>query len=121
MSYDEKSEKQTLAVVYGLDPVHTGSGTSEAGDDSDASSMISTPSTQVTGLGSTYTSRTVRRNGDGRQSDEYSTRPPSYYARSIDRRSSVSSTATAGFARHPVMQDGWFERLDRGTTDMHGE
>lgn len=123
MVYDEKNEKQALAAVYGIDAPQHSPGLSDAGENSDASSVISTPSTQITGLGSMYTGRTVRRNGDGRLSDEYSysTRPPSYYARSIDRRSSVSSTATGRLLQHPVMRDDWLQNLNNDSRSMYGD
>lgn len=124
MAYDEKNEKQALAAVYGVEPPQPSPGFSDAGENSDASSVISTPSTQITGLGSMYTGRTVRRNGEGRLSDEYSysTRPPSYYARSIDRRSSTSSTATGQLLQHPVMRDDWFQNLNSSSNrSMYGD
>ena len=118
MSYDEKNEKQALAIAYGVDASEQ-----EETESSDTSSVISTPSTQITGLGSMYTGRTVRRNGEERLSDEYSVRPPSYYARSIDRRSSISSTATGRVIRHPVMRDDWFDNLQHnsGSRSMYGD
>jgi hypothetical protein len=108
MTYDEKSEKQALAASWEVarDQQHS----DRHGEASDTSSVISTPSTQVSGLGSMYTG-TTRREGAGRLSDEYGSRPPSYYARSIDRRSSTSSTSTTRVMGHPVMRDGWFENL----------
>lgn len=117
MSYSEKNEKQALAATYGVESSHT----NEDAENSDASSMMSTPSTQITGIGSMYTGRTVRRTEDARLSDEYSVRPPSYYARSIDRRSSVSSTSTGRILRHPVMRDGWFDNLQSDQRSMYGD
>ena len=120
MSYDEKNEKQALAVAYGIEPPPNSPGLSDEGNNSDASSVISTPSTQITGLGSMYTGRTVRRS---RLSDEYASRPPSYssYARSVDRRSSVSSTSTGQVLRHPVMHDDWFQNLSIDSRSMYGD
>lgn len=122
MAYNEKNEKQALAIAYGLEPPQHSPGLSDEGENSDTSSVISTPSTQITGLGSMYTGRTVRRVGDGRMSDEYSTtRPPSYDARSIDRRSSVSSTSTNNVLRHPVMRDGWLENLNNDSRSAYDD
>jgi hypothetical protein len=110
MTYDEKTEKQALAASW--ETAREQHHSDRHGEVSDTSSVISTPSTQVSGLGSMYTG-TTRREGAGRLSDEYSSRPPSYYARSIDRRSSTSSTSTTRITGHPVMRDGWFENLGR--------
>lgn len=102
---------------------------------SDRSSVISIPSTQVTGLGSSYTGTTTLRGdvtgrtsrddglGSGRLSEtgtlnEYhNSRPPSYYASSLQRRSPSPGSGSEGgdsVWRHPVMRQGWFEHL-RGT------
>ena len=101
---------------------------------SDRSSIISIPSTQLTGLGSSYTgTTTLRGDATGRTSGDHSSgrfsetgtlneldtsRPPSYYACNQQRRSRSSSPGTASDAdsvwRHPVMREEWFEHL-RGT------
>lgn len=99
---------------------------------SDRSSMISIPSTQVTGLGSSYTGTTTLRgdpSGADRSSvdgssgrntlvEDHNSRPPSYYASSLRRRSpspgSGSESDGDTLWRHPVMREGWFEHL-RGT------
>lgn len=124
MTYQEKDEKQMLAAAQESANTRTSQEhllSPRENAFSDTSSVISTPSTQVTGLGSVYTGRYVRRNSNGRTSDEYSTRPPSYYARSIDRRSSVSSTRTVGaMPTHPVMRNGWFESLNSESRSMYG-
>ena len=126
MAYQEKDEKHALAVATELSNTTTAQEHLLSPRDnfafSDTSSMISTPSTEVTGLGSMYTGRSVRRNSNGRTSDDYSTRPPSYYARSIDRRSSVSSNSTtAPVLNHPVMRDGWLDTLNSESRSMHGD
>lgn len=143
MSYDQKDEKQGLTVVTQTEtdtmtrsrrPSSTttaedGAGLLSPRDNnnnafSDTSSVISTPSTQVTGLGSVYTGRFGRRGSDGqRSSDEFSTRPPTYYERSIGRRSSNASsteTATGPIIRHPVMGERWFEGLGEGQGEGRG-
>jgi hypothetical protein len=109
---------------------------------SDRSSVISIPSTQITGLGSSYTGTTTLR-GDftGRNSQESSgrntlvdmsdeqhdldrairdTRPPSYDACAPRRRADSPGSGSEGgdsVFRHPVMRDGWLEGLRFGTRD----
>jgi hypothetical protein len=126
MTYQEKDEKHALAVAAESSTTQTTStlyqqlSPRDAIAFSDTSSVISIPSTQVTGLDSVYTGRYVRRHSNDRMSDDYSTRPPSYYATSIDRRSSVSSTATAApFVSHPVMREEWLVNLDSPTRNTH--
>ena len=124
MIYDEKDEKQAIANTMEMQESENNASRPNRdteGSVSDGSSVISIPSTQVTGLGSMHTGATVRREG-ARASDEYSSRPPSYYARSIDRRNSNSSSLAPGqFLRHPVMRDGWLEDLSRDNRSMYGE
>ncbi|KPI45508.1 uncharacterized protein AB675_334 [Cyphellophora attinorum] len=126
MNYQQKDEKQALAAATESTTTQTSSTAHQLLSPrdnfafSDTSSIISIPSTQVTGLDSVYTGRYVRRHSNDRMSDDYSTRPPSYYARSIDRRSSVSSTATAArFVLHPVMREEWLDSLDSQSRNMH--
>lgn len=113
------------------------------GASSDRSSIISIPSTQVTGLGSVHTGTTTLHGGrtgaqsfvdsSGRPSEDSSSgrrtlvdgegylevRPPSYYATTPVRGSRSSSpdgngSDGEGVWRHPVMRADWFENL-RGT------
>ena len=88
--------------------------------ESDTSSILSIPSTQVTGLGSVATGATAatRRNAtehtEGhRHSLQWSddgTRPPSYYSTTA-RPESLSSEGTGRMLRHPVMREGWLEGI----------
>ncbi len=99
---------------------------------SDRSSIISIPSTQVTGLGSSYTGTTTlrgdvtgRTSGDdgfrserlsetGTLNEQIDSRPPSYYASSLQRRSPSPGSGSEGEGsawRHPVMRQGWLEHL----------
>ena len=88
--------------------------------ESDTSSILSIPSTQVTGLGSEATGTTVavRRDATGhtegqRHSLQWSddgTRPPSYYSTTA-RPDSLSSEGTGRMLRHPVMREGWLEGI----------
>jgi hypothetical protein len=106
---------------------------------SDRSSIISIPSTQITGLGSSYTGTTTLR-GDltGRNSQESSarntfvdtsdeperdvgtgrgdSRPPSYDACASRRRADSPASGSEGDSvfRHPVMREGWLEGLGFG-------
>jgi hypothetical protein len=111
---------------------------------SDHSSIISIPSTQVTGLGSVYTGTSTLRDRTGRDTpsshqhsarnsedrssgrrtlvdsdaNDEAGRPPSYDATLPSGRSRSSSPGTSegdSVWRHPVMREGWFENL-RGTT-----
>ena len=116
--------EETQAPAY-LDVSNTGA-TPPQFEGSDRSSIVSIPSTQVTGLGSSYTGTTTLRGettgrnsrDDGRLSetgtlhDNRSSRPPSYYA---SRSSSPGSDGSGdSVSQHIVMREDWFENL-RGT------
>jgi hypothetical protein len=87
---------------------------------SDVSSILSVPSTQVTGLTMAHTGATVRRDMTG--GSEYSTtRPPSYRtdSRRVSWRSpSPESDGTGRVLRHPVMGQEWREWIDGMLRDV---
>lgn len=123
MMYDGKDEKQAFATVTEVQNNEDRQPTEQLQSPrdmlafSDTSSVLSIPSTQVTGLGSMYTGRHFRRD-----SDVASSRPPSYYPRSVDRRSSISSTNTTGrILGHPVMSEGWLDGLGADSRSMYGD
>lgn len=129
---DDEDPRRVLLSTTHLTEGEANASGGVQGEGSDRSSVMSIPSTQVTDLGSSYTGTTTlrgdatgRTSGDDRSrsgrlsetgtlNDEAESRPPSYYASSLQRRSPSPGSGSEGgdsVWRHPVMRQGWFEHL----------
>ena len=106
---DEKMESQTRDMIT---RPHIRLSTED--DRSDSSSVLSIPSTQVTGITMAHTGATIRRQVTG-QTNVTDSKPPSYYANSevgSGRSSSPGSDGTGRILRHPVMGQDWRNWVD---------